>query len=70
MSKINNVINKGKAKLMQMAFQVMYGDSHFVAIVVAIIVCIFLAGIFRGKVETFITGIIDSATTNAGNLFN
>ena len=69
MTKINNVINKGRTKVMQMAFQLVHGDSHFVAIVVAIIVCIFLAGIFRGKVETFITDIIDSATSEANGLF-
>ena len=69
MLKIKNVINKGKAKLMQAAFKVMHGDSHFVAIVVAIIVCICLAGIFREAITTFIQDLITEAQTNAGNLF-
>ena len=69
MSKIKNVLNKGVAKLNQVALNVMYGDSHFVAIVVAIIVCIALAGIFRSEISSFITTIIGNATSNANNLF-
>ena len=69
MSKIKNVFNKGMAKLNQVALNVMYGDSHFVAIVVAIIVCIALAGIFKNSITTFIQTIITNATNNANNLF-
>lgn len=69
MTKINNVIIKGKAKLMQAAFNLMHGDSHFVAIVVAIIVCIALAGFFKTQITSFIQSIITEATTEASGLF-
>ena len=69
MTKINNVINKGKEKVMQTALKVMYGDSHFVAIVVAIIVCIALAGFFKTQITSFIQSIITEATTEASGLF-
>ena len=69
MTKINNVIIKGKAKLMQAAFNLMHGDSHFVAIVVAIIVCIALAGFFKTQITAFIQSIITEATTEASGLF-
>lgn len=69
MSKIESTMIKGKVKLMQMALRFMQGDSHFVAIVVAIIVCIALAGFFKTQITGFIQSIITEATSEASGLF-
>lgn len=69
MGKIKNVLNKGVAKMKDFAGKVVKGDSHFVAIVVAIVVCIAIAVIFREAIITFVTNIIAEATTQTQNLF-
>ena len=69
MNKIKNVVNKGIAKVNELANKVVNGDSHFVAILVAIIVCIALAGIFKDEITAFIQSIVGDATTKAGQLF-
>lgn len=69
MTKIKSTVNRGMAKLNMAALKLMHGDSHFVAIVVAIIVCIALAGFFKTQITTFIQTIIGDATSNAQGLF-
>lgn len=69
MRKIKSTVNKGMEKMNMAALKLMYGDSHFVAIVVAIIVCIALAGFFKEQITTFIQTIITDATSNAQGLF-
>ena len=45
------------------------GDSHFVAILVAIIVVIALAAVFKTQISNFITSIVGETTTQAKALF-
>lgn len=45
------------------------GASHFVEIVVAIIIVVALGLVFKTQITTFITTITNKATTEATNLF-
>lgn len=69
MTKIKNVFNKGVAKVKELAMKAVKGDSHFVAVLVVIVVCIGLAIIFKGQIETFFTSIMAEATLKTQGLF-
>lgn len=45
------------------------GASHFVEILVAIIIVIAIGAVFKNQIINFINTITGSATTNASNLF-
>lgn len=45
------------------------GASHFVEILVAIIIVIAIGAIFKDKIVSFINNITTSATSEANNLF-
>lgn len=46
------------------------GASHFIEILVAIVIVIFIGALFRTQIANFITTITTKATTEATSLFN
>lgn len=67
-----NMVTKSlcaKNALIERAMEKTEGASHFVEILVAIVVVIAIAGVFKNQIVNFVNNITGTATTKASGLF-
>ena len=69
---MKNLVNKAKNKVQEMKAAVMAKDNGGKEIIVELglaAIAVALLMVYRGQINTLVTGIMSQATTTIGNLF-